>query len=94
VRALILNALDLPAKDMPVRERGFRHEGERLTHLLPPNVGPFSQEGLSPDLFDPFTQPDFVFSSILRGKYRESETKSRRNLKISSPTRHRTWSAQ
>ena len=33
VRAPILNALDLPAKDMPVRERGFRHEGERLTHV-------------------------------------------------------------
>ncbi len=33
VRAPILEAMDLPAKDMPVRERGFRHEGERLTHV-------------------------------------------------------------
>jgi hypothetical protein len=25
--------VDPPAKDLPVRERGFRHEGERLTHV-------------------------------------------------------------
>ena len=33
MRARILAAMDLPAKDMPVSERGFRHEGERLTHV-------------------------------------------------------------
>ena len=33
MRARILEALDLPAKDMPVRKRGFRHAGERLTHV-------------------------------------------------------------
>ena len=33
VRSRILEAMNLPALDMPVRERGFRHEGERITHV-------------------------------------------------------------
>jgi len=33
IRARILAAMDLFARDMPVRERGFRHEGEKITHV-------------------------------------------------------------
>ena len=33
VRGRILEPMNLPAVDMPVRERGFRHKGERLTHV-------------------------------------------------------------
>jgi hypothetical protein len=33
IRGRILVAMNLPLQDMPVRERGFRYEGERLTHV-------------------------------------------------------------
>ncbi len=41
IRARILKAMDLPsARDMPVRERGFRHEGERITHVCSISAAP------------------------------------------------------
>jgi hypothetical protein len=33
LRAHIVDALNLPAHDMRVLERGFRHEGDRITHV-------------------------------------------------------------
>jgi hypothetical protein len=33
MRGHILEAMNLPPHDMPVRERGFRHQGERITHV-------------------------------------------------------------
>ena len=33
MRSRILEAVNLPAIDMPLRERGFRHQGERITHV-------------------------------------------------------------
>jgi hypothetical protein len=41
IRARILKPMDLPsARDMPVRERGFRHEGERITHVCSTSAVP------------------------------------------------------
>jgi hypothetical protein len=44
-RSRILEAMNLPAGDMPLRERGFKHEGERITHVCAISAVP-GYEGL------------------------------------------------